>query len=129
MAHLVIIRGLPGSGKSTMAKEMCERDRSLVHVETDMYFLDEGGKYRFNASKLSRAHLWCWNEVARHLGDDRDVIVSNTFSQLWEVQPYLDLCRDWGCGYTIIECTGNFGSTHNVPETTIQRMKERWEQI
>ena len=40
--ELYILRGLPGSGKSTLAKNLAGE-----HFETDKYFIDEKGEYKF----------------------------------------------------------------------------------
>lgn len=56
-------------------------------------------------------------------------VVSNTFTTQREVNPYLDLAKEYGYKVNIIECKGNFGSIHNVPPETIEKMKRRWVNI
>lgn len=120
MTDLIFIRGLPGSGKSTLAK-VFER-AGYVHCETDMYF-DHGGEYRFDASKLPEAHQWCYEWALSELADGEKVVVSNTFTRIWEMQKYLDLPYS----RTVLTCEGNFGNVHGVPPDAIQRMRDRWE--
>ena len=48
---LFILRGLPGSGKTTLAKSI-----GAVHFEADMYFM-EGNEYKFDVTKLKRHML------------------------------------------------------------------------
>lgn len=55
---LVLIRGLPGSGKSTIARAMA----AYEHYEADMYF-EKGGEYCYDASKIKDAHEWCQRET------------------------------------------------------------------
>jgi len=57
MKELFLLRGLPGAGKSTLAKSLGGK-----HIEADMYFEYEG-KYKFDASRLKEAHDWCQNTV------------------------------------------------------------------
>ncbi|BBI63405.1 hypothetical protein HSBAA_47110 [Vreelandella sulfidaeris] len=45
---LFIIRGIPGSGKSTTALRMLNENIVDIHVETDMYFTDEDGNYHYD---------------------------------------------------------------------------------
>lgn len=53
MLQLVLVRGLPGSGKSTIAKSFIPHN--FVHLETDMYFINSAGEYKFNPAKLSES--------------------------------------------------------------------------
>jgi len=48
MSYLVIIRGLPGSGKSTFAKKFVEK--GFKHYEADMWMVDKDGNYSFDPS-------------------------------------------------------------------------------
>lgn len=121
MSKLYIIRGLPGSGKSTLAKAFIYAGIADEHYEADMYFMVDN-KYVFDPTKLSKAHKWCLNKVLAALLDGKNVVVSNTFSTKKEVRPYTIL----GFEYEIFECTENYGSIHNVPQETIDRMKARW---
>ena len=53
--ELVLIRGLPGSGKSTIAKELAVT--GFEHFEADMFFPVDG-VYRYEASRIRHAHTW-----------------------------------------------------------------------
>ena len=58
---LFIVRGVPGSGKSTFAKHIWNE---YAICEADKYFVDrETGEYKFDATKLKEAHEWCRNQV------------------------------------------------------------------
>ena len=50
--ELVLIRGLPGSGKTTLAKEFTGYD----HHEADHFFEDENRNYRYDRSQVQAAH-------------------------------------------------------------------------
>jgi predicted kinase len=126
MPHLVIIRGLPGSGKSTLAKHY--KVSGYSHFETDMYFM-QGGKYMFDPKLLPRAHKWCQSMVRAALEKGEDVVVSNTFTQKWEVAPYLKIAEDIGARVEIKTTTGQFQSVHGVPTAAIERMRARWEEF
>lgn len=120
---LYIIRGLPGSGKSSLARSLCGQN---FH-EADQYFMD-GGVYKFDPTKLKEAHDWCLDQVRKDLefGLQR-VGVSNTFTQAWEMAPYRALAQELGYSVFVVACENNFGNVHGVPEEAIERMAKRWE--
>ena len=125
LGHLLLIRGLPGSGKSTMAKELM-KPLDAKHFEADMFFVDIHGNYEFDPSKLKDAHLWCKTVTKQALRNGHNVIVSNTFTQKWEMAVYIDMdCAT----FAVIEAKGEYESVHGVPKDKIQLMKNRWETI
>ena len=125
MKKLFLLRGLPGAGKSTLAKSLGD----ARHFEADMYFIDEKGNYNFDATKLRSAHEWCRNNVENTMSFGKDVVVSNTFTQQWEMDAYYELATKYG--YTvfslIVENRHGGVNTHNVPEDKLEQMKERFE--
>lgn len=119
MPKLIIVRGLPGSGKSTKAKSF-----GIFHVEADMYFM-KNGEYKWYRTGLN--HKWCQNMVEQAMQREIDVVVSNTFTTLKEMKPYLDMAVEFGYCVDVIRCVGNFKNTHDVPEDTLEAMKHRFE--
>ena len=126
MTTLTIVRGLPGSGKSTYAKQLLESDPRSRHLEADMYFIDRDGNYAFNHSRLREAHVWCLDSVTSYLISGCSVIVSNTFTTMKEMQPYLDVARRHSVTLEVIEMRTQYGSIHGVPEATMEKMRNRW---
>ena len=124
MSKLFIVRGLPGSGKSTLAKRLAEL-LNAEHWEADMYFVKDG-VYTFDGSKIGEAHDWCISNVQDAMHNNVDVIVSNTFTRYFEMEDYLDTATELGVEIIFIQCTANYGSIHSVPETTMQKMRDRW---
>ena len=123
MKTLYIVRGLPGSGKSSLAKKVTE----LVYSADD-FFTNKKGEYNFNAKLLGKAHEWCWGKVrdAMFIGANA-VAVANTFTQAWEAEKYYQIAEEYGYSVFVIECQNDFGNVHDVPKESIDAMKERWE--
>lgn len=119
---LYIFRGLPGSGKSSVSKDL-----RLLTISADDYF-DEYCGGVFDSTQLSLAHNWCRNEVEYYMKFKQVVAVANTFTQEWEIKPYLDLADLYGYkAYSlIVENRHGNQSVHNVPETTITKMRNRF---
>ena len=123
MTTLTLIRGLPGSGKSTYARQ---KVLGAEHLEADMYFIDSEGNYRFDPQHLGAAHRWCYYTTAAILTKGIDVVVSNTFTTMKEMEQYLDLSKRLGVRLNIVEMRTQYGSIHGVPEATMEKMKQRW---
>ena len=122
----MLIRGLPGSGKSTAAKLF---DKAL-HFEADMYFLDADGNYHFDASKIKNAHNWCRHSVMDAMKEGHPiVVVSNTFTQEWEMEVYYLLAEELGYRVTsmIVENRHEGKNIHGCPDDKIEQMKTRFE--
>ena len=123
---LTLIRGLPGSGKSTYAKSLIKK--GMKHFEADM-FHTKNGVYDWQPSKARQGHEWCLNQTRKFLEKGKRVIVSNTFTTYQELAPYLDMAEDLDVEVKIIKCVGEFGSVHGVPESTLRKMADRWEDM
>ncbi|WP_413699487.1 AAA family ATPase [Psychromonas sp. KJ10-10] len=119
---LTLLRGLPGSGKSTLARKM-----DAVHLEADMYFLDNAGVYTFQPSLLKKAHLWCETECESLLKKNKSVVISNTFVKQWEMSTYRNLAKQYQAKLVIKVCTGKYQSIHGVPAETIKKMQRQWQ--
>ena len=128
MKELFLLRGLPGSGKSTLAK-MLVGDKDYCHKEADMFFVNREGEYKFKPSLLGEAHTWCQGEVDFLMKYEHRVVVSNTFTQEWEMQPYYDLAEKHGYKVYSLVVENRHGGVneHGVPEDKLKLMKNRFE--
>lgn len=121
MARLYLIRGLPGSGKTTFAKSL-----DIFHVEQDM-FLVRNGEYVWGKHLVKNAVAFCQGAALNAMLLGIDLVVSNTFTRLFEMQIYLDMAKHFNYEVCVFKACGTFGSVHNVPEEAMKAMKNRWE--
>ena len=124
MKQLILFRGLPGSGKSSLSESICDDVYSA-----DMFF-ERNGEYHFDATELRTAHEWCRSHVESALHAEVPTIgVANTFTQQWEMDPYFKLAEQYGYRISTIIVENRHGSTnvHSVPDEALDRMEQRFE--
>jgi hypothetical protein len=100
-----------------------------IHFEADMYF-EQDGKYKFEPSKIKDAHAWCQDKVETSMMVDiPKIVVSNTFTQEWEMEHYYKLAKKYNYKVfsVIVENRHNGVNEHGVPEDKIEVMKNRFE--
>lgn len=127
MTTLYLIRGVPGSGKSTFAKILYNNDIVADYFEADELFVKDG-EYKFDATKLGMAHSRCQSLCKQVLSEGYSVAVSNTSTTEKEVAIYQKIAEDCGAKFVsiIVESRHSGTNVHGVPEDKIQQMKNRF---
>ena len=74
----------------------------------------------------SGVRLWLRNGWTKRL---RRIVVSNTSTQEWEMEPYIDMAEEKGYSVfsLIVENRHSGDNIHGVPSESIERMKNRFE--
>jgi predicted kinase len=130
---LTLVRGLPGSGKSTFANTITNE---FSVCEADKFFYDKEGNYNFDATKLRKAHEWCREQVEIRMKDNQnnpqfypEIVVSNTFTQEWEMEAYYKLAEQYGYKVFSIIVENRHGGVnqHGVPVDKLKQMADRFE--
>jgi len=121
---LILLRGIPNSGKSTFAKTI-----GGIHFEADNYFMIDD-VYEFIPSKIKDAHRYCQESVEVNMmrGEEK-IIVSNTFTQEWEMEPYFEMATQYGYKAFSIIVENRHGNVnlHNVPTEKLESMRNRFQ--
>lgn len=121
----IVLRGLPGSGKSSLAEALA-REHGYLHLEADQHFITNG-VYRFDPARAADAHAVVVRDAFDAMQQNRRVVIANTHVRLWEMASIVGVAQLAGKSCCFVECTGLWGNTHAVPDEAISRMKTRWE--
>jgi tRNA uridine 5-carbamoylmethylation protein Kti12 len=121
----VILRGLPGSGKSTFAKRLAS-EFGFVHLEADEH-LYVNGEYRFDPARIADAHALVVRDACAHLQVGARVVVANTHVRLWEMAGIIGSATIAQRNWCIAEFNRRYDNKHAVPEDVISGMIARWE--
>ena len=122
---LIIVRGIPGSGKTSFASFL---GRAICCA--DDFFTTRDGKYVWKAERVGTAHEWCQRKCRRFMKKQIEtVIVANTSTTEREMQPYMDLARQFSYKVfsVIVENRHGNVSVHGVPEATLDKMRGRFD--
>ncbi|KAM4584052.1 NEDD4-binding protein 2 [Odontesthes bonariensis] len=135
---LVLLRGAPGSGKTTLARALLENNPGGVILSTDDYFT-RNGQYQFDPTALGEAHEWNHKRAKEAFNRGTNpVIIDNTNMQGWEMRPYVVQALRHGYKVLFKEPDSWWKhkprelqrrTTHNVPAETIRRMLNGYERF
>ena len=126
-----IMRGVPGSGKSTIAKQLAG-DNGSVHSTDDFFYVD--GEYRFNPECLREYHDLNFEAFRNNLNNGVPVIIlDNTNTRRWHFERYVEAAESTGYLVALVVLphpapeVAAQRTIHKVPAHAIQRMIEGWE--
>ncbi|XP_029458516.1 NEDD4-binding protein 2-like 1 isoform X2 [Rhinatrema bivittatum] len=135
--QLYLLRGLPGSGKTTLARQLKRDFPNAPILSTDDFFITEDGTYAFNQDFLEEAHKWNQKRAKKAMKRGKSpIIIDNTNIQAWEMKPYaiMALENDYEVIFREPETRWKFNvqelarrNIHGVPREKIQHMKEQYE--
>lgn len=124
---LVLFRGVPGCGKTTVAELWASSLGARVN-SADNYFVDEEGNYNWDRRKIGAAHQWCKACAIEDMAAENPVVfVANTNTTKKELMPYYTMANKYGYKVIslIVENRHGGENVHGVPRETLVAMENR----
>lgn len=128
-----ILRGPPGSGKTTVGERLSKVFVPNIYISMDRYRLDEKGIYKFDPSKVGQEAARMKDEFRSALfKQTNNIILDNVHSRLWEYDWAVNMAS--GAGYTVhvievqsdlLTCWGRH--LHTLPWDKFLEIFKRWE--
>jgi predicted kinase len=140
MGKMYIMRGVPGSGKSYLAQQTANMfDPShVVVLSTDSIWETQPARhYLWIAEFIGAAHRITQAKARESCAREIPyVIIDNTNTTLKEMQPYIDIAKDFEYDVVFLEPQTEWAKNadecfrrnqHSVPREVIQKMLDRFE--
>lgn len=145
---LIVMRGVPGSGKSTKAKELQAKGGGQIFSTDDypgLYSNDPDGKVNFHGMEgpegeppmIAKAHAWNQERADKAMAAGvSPVIIDNTNVKMYEAKPYYLMAQRHGYAVAIEqpETPWKFDlqelgkrNSHGASLDTIERMLTSWD--
>lgn len=126
---LILLRGLPGSGKTTLAKLLSENNTYPVFSVDDFFTNELTGEYIFNFQNNHLAYKQCQDLTndAMQQGITK-VLVHNTFTMEWELEPYFKLAKTFNYSLFVVtvENYHEHKNVHEVSDEQLKKMAEKY---
>lgn len=128
MKHVIIMRGLPGSGKTTEANRWAAFAPGSVIVSADHYMFAEGQDFEFD--RLLRCHEMCRQDFSAALKHAPLVIVDNTNTKFSDLIFYVQEAERFGYSFEVrqVNCSPKVAfqrGSHGVPLEALKKMAAR----
>jgi predicted kinase len=124
-ASLILIRGLPGAGKSSLAKVLSENGKYPVYSVDDYFTNEESGKYLFDHKLNHLAYASCEKKtrLAMQQGVDK-IFVDNTFTLEWELKPYSEMAKEFSYRLYVLTVENRHGgqNIHGISSEQVEKM-------
>ncbi|XP_069357904.1 NEDD4-binding protein 2-like isoform X2 [Maniola hyperantus] len=134
---LIIMRGLPGSGKTYLAKKIIDAIYYTTHkhyqihiLSTDDYFM-RNGVYMYDKRRIFEAHEWNKGRAIKAMKEGLSpIIIDNTNVEIWEMEFYVVKGVNNGYIIEVVEPNTPWArnvyqlfkrNSHNVPVVTLRK--------
>jgi cytidylate kinase len=121
------MRGISGSGKSTVSRSIAESNKNSVILSTDRFFMTPEGNYQFDPSKIVENHTKNINDAVDHMKrGTNNIIIDNTNLVISHMHPYVSAAQMHGYDVRFHDIHENNPNNIDVGESS-RRMTKRAE--
>lgn len=129
---LILLRGLPGSGKTSLAELLSEGGKYPV-FSIDSYFTDPNtGIYDFRFEENHIAYKKCEENTEKALKEGIDkIFIDNTFTIEWEMEPYFELAQKYEYPIFVLTVENRHGNSniHEISKEQLLKMAAKYKVI
>jgi predicted kinase len=133
--RLIIMRGIPGSGKSTVAQGLADKLDARVFSTDDYWYREDPMVYKWDADKIGEAHQWNQDRTESAMKVGYDVIIDNTNLDQYAADPYIKLAKQYGYRISVVTVDTDIKTCiernharkpdRRVPDDVVLRMHEK----
>jgi len=125
---LILLRGLPGSGKTTLANLLSE-NKKYPAFSVDDYFTDANENYLFKFQENHLAYKLCEENTRKAMMENVEkIFLHNTFTIDWELETYFKLAEEFDYQIHVLTVE-NYHATKNVHDISDEQMKKMAEKF
>ena len=126
---LILLRGLPGSGKTKLADLLSEKGKYPL-FSIDDYFTDpKTGDYKFEFDKNHLAYKACQQATEDAMKNNAEkIFLHNTFTLEWEMEPYFLMAHHFKYDVHVMTVENYHGNknTHAISNDQLTKMAEKY---
>ena len=132
MESLFLLRGLPGSGKSTIAAELSENGVYPVFSVDDYFTNNLINSYNFKFNENYLAYKQCEDNTKKSMvANCAKIFIHNTFTLEWELEPYFKLASEFNYKVFVVTVENRHGNKniHKIDDEQLQKMASKYKVV